>query len=80
VQVDPDLRDAASRALTAAGIENRIYFPPAHRQPIFAHLPDPLLPVTDAAASSILSLPFHSRLGEEDLVFIAGVLRDSLAR
>jgi perosamine synthetase len=80
VQVDADRRDAASRALTAAGIENRIYFPPAHRQPIFAHLPDPLLPVTDAAAGRILSLPFHSRLGEDDLTFIAGVLRDSLAR
>lgn len=80
VQVDPERRDAASRALTAAGIENRIYFPPAHRQPIFAHLPDPHLPATDAAATRILSLPFHSRLRKEDLAFIAEVLQESLAR
>ena len=78
VQIDPERRDATSRALTAAGIENRIYFPPAHRQPIFAHLPDPHLPVTDDAARRILSLPFHSRLREEDLAFIAGVIRESL--
>lgn len=80
VQVDPERRDAASAALTAAGIENRIYFPPAHRQPIFAHLPDPHLPVTDEAARRILSLPFHSRLREQDLAFIAEVLQESLAR
>ncbi len=78
VQIDPERRDAVSRALTAAGIENRIYFPPAHRQPIFAHLPDPRLPVTDAAAERILSLPFHSRLREADLSFIAQVLAEAL--
>ncbi|MEZ5178260.1 MAG: DegT/DnrJ/EryC1/StrS family aminotransferase [Acidimicrobiales bacterium] len=78
VQLDPERRDDVSRALTAAGIENRIYFPPAHRQPIFAHLPDPHLPATDAAAGRILSLPFHSRLREEDLAFIAEVLEGAL--
>jgi perosamine synthetase len=78
VQIADGRRDHVSRALTAAGIENRIYFPPAHRQPIFAHLPDPELPVTEAAADRILSLPFHSRLRDQDLAFIAEVLQESL--
>ncbi len=80
VQVDARRRDAASSALTAAGVENRIYFPPVHRQPIFAHLPDPHLPVTEETAGRILSLPFHSRLREEDLNFVAEVLEQALAR
>ncbi len=79
VQVRADRRDRAAEALTAAGIENRRYFPPVHRQPIFEHLPDPALPVTDAAYGRILSLPFHSRLGPDDLALIVAVLREAVS-
>lgn len=75
IQVEGGRRDAISAALTAAGIENRIYFPPIHRQPVFADLPDPRLPVTDAAADRILSLPFHSRVEPDDLALMADVIR-----
>lgn len=78
VQVRAELRDRAAAALTAAGIENRLYFPPIHRQPVFAHLPDPILPVTDAAVERILSVPFHSRLSTDDLGLIADVLREAV--
>ena len=74
VQMDPLRRDAAVDALTAAGIESRLYFPPVHRQPIFAHLPDTDLAVTEDVFSRLLSLPFHSRLTPADLADIAGVL------
>lgn len=75
IQIHGGRRDAVADALTTAGIENRIYFPPIHRQPVFAELPDPKLPVTDSAARRILSLPFHSHLTTDDLALVADVVR-----
>lgn len=79
VSLPPEHRDAAADALAAAGIESRIYFPPAHHQPVFSNVAQPDLPVTDEVASRILSLPFHSRLGRDDFTEIAEVLRGVLA-
>ena len=78
LQVEPELRPRVADALDDAGIEWRMYFPPAHRQPVFAHLPDPGLPVTDAAAERILSIPFHSKLSSDDLGTIADTIRGAL--
>ena len=80
VQVPADRRDRAMAALAAAGIESRIYFPPAHRQPVFAASPETDLPVTEAVAERILSLPFHSRLEPGDLIEIASVLSQALTQ
>jgi perosamine synthetase len=74
IQVEPDRRDAITEALDEAGIEWRLYFPPAHRQPVFAHLPDPGLPVTDLLAERMISLPIHTRLTSDDLGRIADVV------
>lgn len=73
--VDRD-RDRVLDALLAAGIEARVYFPPVHKQPIF---PDsPYLPVTEALAARMLSLPFHSKLTEDELAEIAQAVRDAV--
>lgn len=77
LQIEPDLRSRVAAALDAAGIEWRIYFPPAHRQPVFADLPDPRLPETEAAAERILSIPFHSKLTSDDLGLIADTVRSA---
>ena len=77
VSVSDGHRDRLMAALDEAGIESRIYFPPSHRQPIFSHLPDPDLPVTEATVDRILSVPFHGRLTNEDLTDIADVLRSA---
>lgn len=78
LQVEPELRASVTDALDAAGIEWRVYFPPAHRQPVFADLEDPQLPVTDAVAERIVSIPFHSKLSSDDLGQIADVIRGAL--
>ena len=77
VRIAGGRRDAVMAALTASGIESRLYFPPAHRQPVFAHLPDPGLPVTDAVAEQMLSLPLHTRLSSDDLGMIADVVMNA---
>jgi perosamine synthetase len=66
-------RDYVLQTLLSAGVEARIYFPPVHRQPIFADS-SAQLPVTDAVSPRMLSIPFHSLLTIEELDLIAGTL------
>jgi perosamine synthetase len=66
-------RDRILRRMLAAGIEVRVYFPPAHRQPIFER-EQPSLPNTERIAPTMLSLPMHSRLTPAELDFIADTL------
>ncbi len=59
--------------MLGTGIEARIYFPPTHRQEVFADAPTEL-PVTQLLAGRILSLPMHSSLSPSDLARIADEL------
>lgn len=79
LEVPANRRDRLIDALAAAGIESRIYFPSLHRQPVFSDHADADLPVTDEKSERILSIPFHSRLGEADMQEIAEVIRTSVA-
>jgi perosamine synthetase len=66
-------RDAAVGRLTQDGIGTGVFYPRgAHRFPhVHAHTGDLDLPVTDRVAASVLSLPVHPLLGEQDLERIA---------
>jgi perosamine synthetase len=73
------VRDAVMRDLGQEGIETRVYFPPVHRQPIFA-ASTVALPVTDDVAGRILSLPIHSRLTPEEVAAVAGAVSEAVTR
>ena len=66
-------RDAAVSRLTQDGIGTGVFYPRgAHRFPhVRAHTGDLDLPVTDRVAASVLSLPVHPLLVEQDLERIA---------
>jgi perosamine synthetase len=66
-------RDHVVESLASEGIESKVYFPPVHRQPLFAAT-GCRLPVTEALARRIVSIPFHSRLSAGELEEIAQVL------
>jgi perosamine synthetase len=70
-------RDAVLEHLNQKGIEARIYFPPAHRQPIFESS-KAALPVTEEVASRILSIPMHAQLTQEELERIADVMTEGV--
>jgi FlaA1/EpsC-like NDP-sugar epimerase/dTDP-4-amino-4,6-dideoxygalactose transaminase len=59
-------RDELAAALTAEGIDTRKYFhPPVHRQLAYADTDPEPLPVTEALAASVVSLPIYSDLADE---------------
>jgi perosamine synthetase len=72
-------RDAVMRAFAVAGIESKLYFPPVHQQPVFAARKQ-CLPITEEISRRMLSIPFHARLGTEELEYVASVLEATVGR
>lgn len=70
-------RDDLQAALAARGIQSAVHYPrPLHRQPVFA--PEhgaTSLPVSERLAESVLSLPVHPALTEDDLERIGASVR-----
>jgi perosamine synthetase len=76
---EADRRDAVIADLAQQGIESRVYFPPVHRQPVFAgRLAN--VPVTDDLAGRILSLPVHSLLTTDEVADVAASLGAAMDR
>jgi len=66
-------RDQLRDALAEHRIETRVYFPPAHRQPIFAPAATDL-PVTEEVAGHMLSVPVHAQLPTSDIEAVAAAI------
>lgn len=72
-------RDDLAAHLKAKGIPHAIYYPiPLHLQRAYARYGYRAgdFPVTEKAAAEVLSLPMHSELTEEQLVFITDAIRE----
>ncbi|MEH0578080.1 MULTISPECIES: DegT/DnrJ/EryC1/StrS family aminotransferase [Streptomyces] len=81
----PGIRDHVLADLLDQGIEARIYFPPVHQQPVFAERDGgsglaAALPVTEAVAQAMLSLPVHHRLTEAEVAEIADAVTAAVGR
>ena len=65
-------RNQLAAHLRNAGVQTDIHYPlPDHRQPIFAlRFADTHLPVTEALADEILTLPCHPTLSEEEIAHV----------
>ena len=77
LKVPTNLRDHAMNALLEAGIEARLYFPPAHLQPVFRNQAVSL-PKTERLASQMMSIPFHSHLSHSEIDTMVGALKRAL--
>jgi dTDP-4-amino-4,6-dideoxygalactose transaminase len=65
IRVQPEKRDTLAATLKQQGIPTAIYYPkPLHRLAAYRHFPvvDNGIPVTDALASEVISLPMHAYL------------------
>lgn len=72
-------RDAILAGLIEQGIEARVYFPPAHLDPVFAAA-GVRLPETERLARTLLSVPFHPQLSGADLATMAAAITSLAAR
>jgi len=71
-------RDELVAVLASEGIDTRNYFdPPTHRQRAYRHIDAPELPVTDAIASSVVSIPIYPDLLHEEQDRIIEVIEDA---
>jgi dTDP-4-amino-4,6-dideoxygalactose transaminase len=81
IRVPGGRRDAVAAALKAHGIPTAIYYRrPLHRQPAYRHFPiaGNGLPVSDALAAEVLSLPMHPYLAEDLQDTIIAAIRAAL--
>lgn len=79
--VEVPQRSALRKALAAEGIATGIHYAiPCHLQPAFAHLPRSHLPVAEAAAERILSLPLSPHMSAADVDRVGATLVAELAR
>ena len=78
IKVNQPLRDKVISSLLESGIEARLYFPPAHLQPVFKRA-SVSLPRTERLAQQMLSIPFHSLLSPVELDTIADGLEHATA-
>ena len=74
----PGGRDELQQRLTEAGIGSAVHYPvPIDHQPIIRRMGFGLeadVPIAEAAAASVLSLPVHPSLTAEDIAHIAAVV------
>ena len=76
-------RDAVAGALKARGVPSRPYFRPIHQQPYFVERfgdRTGRLPVTEDIGRRTLALPFHGRLSDESIAYVADALRTAIAQ
>lgn len=81
IRIEGGRRDAVAAKLKEAGIPTAIYYvKPMHRQTAYARFPTAAngLPVSDALAGEVLSLPMHPYLAQADQARILEVLVDAL--
>lgn len=69
-------RDDVLAALAAKGVSARRGIMAAHREPAYADVAAPPLPVTERLTGDSLILPLHHELTADDQDFIVGILRD----
>ena len=81
--IETEDRDGLAAALRAQGIPTAVYYPiPIHRQGVYSGYPTAPagLPVTEAKAGRVISLPMHPYLSEADQDLIIGAIRSFVKR
>jgi len=75
---DGAARDRAMATLRAHGVMATFHYVPLHSAPHGQSLgPQPQLPVTDRVAQSLLRLPLHPRLADDDVLRVVDAVRQA---
>ncbi|SDX39173.1 DegT/DnrJ/EryC1/StrS family aminotransferase [Hymenobacter psychrophilus] len=79
---EPGRRDALQAFLAARGVPSAVYYPlPNHLQPAYAYLGYRAgqFPVAERLGRTVLSLPIHPTLTDEQVAYVAAMVRAGLA-
>ena len=75
VKTDRHRRDALMEALAADGVQTLVHYPhPLYEQPAFARYKRGTNPVAEELCASVVSLPFHQYLTDEEIDYVAQCL------
>jgi dTDP-4-amino-4,6-dideoxygalactose transaminase len=75
-----DRQQVALRLRRDFGVETgTVYWPPCHRQPLYAHWDPALFPVAEGLLPRLLTLPLFAGLEEADVEYVCGALGRVLA-
>jgi dTDP-4-amino-4,6-dideoxygalactose transaminase len=79
--IEVDDRDGMAARLKARGVPTAVYYPvPMHRQRAYDRFPAPGgLPVTEAKAARVLSLPISADLDADTQAYIIDAVREAVA-
>lgn len=80
---DKEARDGLQVYMKEQGIPSAVYYQkPMHRQGAFVqnHYDDDDYPVTNRLSETVLSLPFHPYMREEEIILIANMIKQYLSR
>jgi dTDP-4-amino-4,6-dideoxygalactose transaminase len=72
-------REAVRDALTAAGVQTSVHYPPIHRFRAYAGADVRALPRTDAIADRLLTLPLYPHMGDDAVDTVVASLQAALA-
>lgn len=79
--VQVENRDAVAAYLNERGVATGLHYPlPLHQQKAYAHLniAEGTLPVTEAVAKRLLSLPMFPELNEAQMLYVADTLKEAV--
>jgi dTDP-4-amino-4,6-dideoxygalactose transaminase len=75
----PD-RARVQQQLSSMGIQTAIHYPiPCHRQVAYLHFADRALPVSEAAAEEVLSLPMFPHLQDDDVQRVCEAMQEAVS-
>lgn len=84
LKVPAEKRDALKAYLQEQNIPSMIYYPvPLNEQEAFKHITraaSPSFPVTDELCKTVISLPIHTEMDEEQLIYICKAIQDFFAQ
>ncbi len=73
--IQSDHRDELQARLMAAGIPSMVYYPPTmSRQTAFAHLGQQPCPIADRLSQTVLSLPMHPYMTDEEIEMVSSII------
>lgn len=80
---DKEARDGLQVYMKEQGIPSAVYYQkPMHRQGAFVqnHYDDDDYPVTNRLSETVLSLPFHPYMREEEMIFVTDTIKQYMGR